>query len=82
MVEDHISALITKDPQKLKVYLEEFDGHCLRAYSYYKHLMPDITKKLEYLDKGGKFYKVTYDDGSVDYLSEFDETFKNLGETK
>lgn len=59
-----------------------FDGHCLRAYSYYKHLMPDITKKLEYLDKGGKFYKVTYDDGSVDYLSEFDETFKNLGETK
>ena len=80
MVEDHISALITKDPEKLKVYLEEFDGHCLRAY--YKHLMPDITRKLEYLDKGGKFYKVTYDDGSVDYLSEFDETFKNLGETK
>ena len=81
-LEDHISALITKDPQKLKVYLEKFDGHCLRAYSYYKHLMPDITRKLEYLDKGGKFYKVTYDDGSVDYLSEFDETFKNLGETK
>ena len=42
-LEDMISALTTKDPNKLKVYIEGYDGHCLRAYFYFKHLMPDIT---------------------------------------
>ena len=46
-LEDHISALTTKDSNKLKVYIDHFDGHCLRAYSYWKDLMPDITKELE-----------------------------------
>ena len=46
-LEDHISALVTKDPNKLKVYTDEYDGHCLRAYSYWTSLMPDITAKLE-----------------------------------
>lgn len=131
-LEDHISALLTKDPEKLKVYIpginykviingetkyigsddtieyngvtytgdslyqtfkdvssdafsvsknyefDAFDGHCLRAYSYYKHLMPDITEKLEYLNKGGKFYEVIDDEGNVKYLSEYDEEYKKL----
>lgn len=131
-LEDHISALLTKDPEKLKVYIpginykviingetkyigsddtieyngvtytgdslyqtfkdvssdafsvsknyefDAFDGHCLRAYSYYKHLMPDITEKLEYLNKGGKFYEVVDDEGNVKYLSEYDEEYKKL----
>lgn len=46
-LEDHISALTTKDSNKLKVYIDHFDGHCLRAYSYWKSLMPDITEALE-----------------------------------
>lgn len=46
-LEDHISALTTKDPNKLKVYLKNYDGHCLRAYSYFKDKMPDITAELE-----------------------------------
>lgn len=70
MVEDHISALVTKDPNKLKVYLESYDGHCLRAYSYWTSLMPDITAKLDEIHKEGKVYKVTYDDGSIEYLNE------------
>lgn len=41
-LEDRISALTTKDKNKLKVYTEGFDGHCLRAYTYFGHLMPDI----------------------------------------
>ena len=69
-LEDHISALVTKDPNKLKVYLELYDGHCLRAYSYWKNLMPDITAQLDEIHKEGKVYKVTYDDGSVEYLNE------------
>lgn len=41
-LEDRISALTTKDPNKLKVYTDGYDGHCLRAYSYFKDQMPDI----------------------------------------
>ena len=41
-LEDRISALTTRDPNKLKVYTDGFDGHCLRAYSYYGNIMPDI----------------------------------------
>jgi DNAP len=41
-VEDRISALTTKDPNKLDVYIKGFDGHCLRAYAYFKDQMPDI----------------------------------------
>lgn len=35
-LEDMISALTTKDPNKLKVYTDGFDGHCLRAASYFR----------------------------------------------
>jgi DNA polymerase-1 len=41
-LEDKISALTTKDSQKLKVYLDGYDGHSLRAYSYFGDRMHDI----------------------------------------
>lgn len=41
-LEDRISALTTKDPMKLKVYIDGYDGHCLRAYGYFGDKMPDI----------------------------------------
>ena len=43
-LEDRISALTTKDPNKLTVYLEGFDGHSLRAQAYFGELMPDIER--------------------------------------
>lgn len=41
-LEDRIDALKTKDPEKLKVYLDGYDGHSLRAYYFFKEHMPDI----------------------------------------
>lgn len=41
-LEDRISALTTKDPNKLKVYTDGYDGHSLRAYAYFGSQMPDI----------------------------------------
>lgn len=41
-VEDYISALTTKDPNKLNVYLRGFDGHCLRAAYYFRDKVPHI----------------------------------------
>src|SRR5699024_276600 len=41
-LEDRISALTTKDPNKLAVYIHGYDGHCLRAYSYWDYKMPNV----------------------------------------
>lgn len=37
-----ISGLTTKDPNRLKVYTDGYDGHCLRAYAYFKDEMTGI----------------------------------------
>lgn len=42
-LEDRISALVTKDPNKLKVYEDGYDGHSLRAYAYFGDQMTGIV---------------------------------------
>lgn len=58
-LEDRISALTTKDPNKLKVYTDGYDGHCLRAFSYFRDEMPDIEDTVESINsfavKGHKY---------------------------
>lgn len=46
-LEDRINALLTKDRNKLKVYTDGYDGHSLRAHSYWGHLMPRIQQATE-----------------------------------
>jgi len=46
-LEDRINAILTQDPQKIKVYSDGFDGHCLRAKAYFGDEMPDITDTVE-----------------------------------
>lgn len=46
-LEDYISALTTRDPNKLKVYEEGFDGHALRAAFYFKD---DLEKEGIFID--------------------------------
>lgn len=55
-LEDRISALQTKDPNKLKVYIEGYDGHSLRAYAYFKDQMPDIEPTKESINSIGSKY--------------------------
>ena len=45
-LEDRINALITVDPNKLKVYTDGYDGHNLRAFYYFGNEMPDIVEAL------------------------------------
>ncbi len=56
-LEDRISALTTKDPNKLKVYTDGYDGHSLRAYFYFSTLMPDIVETVESINSIQKKYK-------------------------
>jgi DNA polymerase-1 len=56
-LEDKISALTTKDPNKLKVYTDGYDGHSLRAFAYFGILMPDIRQA-----NNRRVFKVTQDE--------------------
>lgn len=54
-LEDMISALTTKDPNKLKVYTDGYDGHSLRAVAYwpeeFAYLNPDDVNQVNQLKK-------------------------------
>ena len=63
-LEDRISALTTKDKNKLKVYTDGYDGHMLRAYTYVGEYMPDIN----IIPDNEKGYRVEQEDGKVIYL--------------
>lgn len=56
-LEDKISALTTKDRNKIKVYTDGYDGHCLRAYAYYQEDMPDIVETVESINSISKVHK-------------------------
>ena len=56
-LEDKISALLTRDPNKLKVYTDGYDGHSLRAFGYFRDEMPDIEDTVESINSIAKKYK-------------------------
>lgn len=57
-LEDRISALTTKDPNKIKVYTDGYDGHSLRALAYFGDQMPDIDpNSVESVNSIQKKYK-------------------------
>lgn len=75
-LEDKISGLTTKDPNKLKVYTDGYDGHSLRAYAYWPDLMPDIRQSL-----GKRVFKITQGD-ETHYLLEGDQVQLSDGSVK
>lgn len=87
-LEDRISALTTKDPNKLKVYLDGFDGHSLRAYSYWTEQMPDIDpNSVESINSIQKKYKSLRQDSkpptfALTYQGTYATLMKNCGFSK
>ena len=57
LVEDRINTLLTRDPNKEKVYKDGYDGHCLRAYSYFGTQMPDIINTVDSINSIKKKYR-------------------------
>lgn len=64
-LEDYVSALTTKDPNKLKVYTDGYDGHCLRAFSYFPDRLPDIVDTVESINSIKKLHKVVRQDSKA-----------------
>lgn len=71
-LEDRISALTTKDPNKLKVYTDGYDGHSMRAFAYFGDQMPDIKMAAEteicYKAKMGDTYIYFGANETINYL--------------
>lgn len=83
-LEDYISALTTKDPNKLKVYLDQYDGHCLRAFSYFPDELPGIVDTVESINSiKKKFEAVRQESKAPTFLLTYGGTYhglmKNLG---
>lgn len=90
-LEDRISALTTKDPNKLKVYTDGYDGHSLRAVSYFGDQMPDIdpnsVQSINQLAiKGHKYGHLRQDSKTPTFLLTYGGTYigimEQLGWTK
>jgi DNA polymerase-1 len=78
-LEDKISGLTTKDPMKLKVYTDGYDGHCLRAFAYYREDMPDIVETVESINSIEKKYPDQRQESKVPtFALTYDGTFNTL----
>jgi DNA polymerase-1 len=73
-LEDKISAVTTRDPQKIKVYTDGYDGHCLRAFAYFGEHMSDIQN----CPPDAKAYKAIAGDNTFYFHSE--EKVEYLGQ--
>lgn len=71
-LEDKISAVTTRDPEKIKVYSDGYDGHCLRALAYFSDQMPDI----ELCPENAIAYKAVINGKSVYFHSEEKITYR------
>lgn len=84
-LEDYISALTTRDPNKLKVYIDGYDGHCLRAYAYFQEQMPDIDPtSVDSINSIAKKYPELRQESkaptfALTYQGTFATLMKNLG---
>ena len=83
-LEDYISALTTKDPNKLKVYLQKYDGHCLRAFSYFPEKLPGIVDTVESINSIKKKFPDIRQDSkgptfALTYLGTWITLVRNLG---
>jgi len=86
-LEDMISALTTKDKNKLKVYTDGYDGHCLRAYSYFRDQLPDIVDTVASINSiKTKYPQIRQDSKTPTFALTYSGTWhtlvKNLGMTK
>jgi DNA polymerase-1 len=83
-LEDRIDALLTKDTNKIKVYTDGYDGHCLRAYSYFGDQMVGIDNTVESINTIAKKYKnLRKDSKAPTFAATYGGTYKtfmtNLG---
>lgn len=83
-LEDYISALLSKDPNKMKVYTDGYDGHCLRAFAYFPQKLPGIINTVDSINSIKKLFPDVRQDSKaptflLTYLGTYHGLMKNCG---
>lgn len=86
-LEDRINALLTKDPNKLKVFTDGFDSHCLRAFYFFPDRLPGITEDVDSINSIKKLFPLARQDAkspafAIQYAGTWRTLVKNLGFTE
>jgi len=55
-LEERIGAILSQDPNRVKVYTDGFDGHSMRAHKYFANQMPDIVEALNKAETAKEFW--------------------------
>jgi len=55
-LEDRINTVLTKDPNKIKVFTEGYDSHCLRAFYFFPEKLPGIVDSVESINSIKKVF--------------------------
>lgn len=78
-LEDRISALTTKDPNKLKVYTDGYDGHSLRTFAYFPDQCVGIVDTVSSINSIQVKYKdLRYDSKAPTFALTYQGTYKTL----
>ena len=83
-LEDRINALLTKDPNKLKVFTDGYDSHCLRAFYFFPDRLPGITEDVESINSIKALFPQVRQDAkspafAIQYAGTWRTLVKNLG---
>lgn len=75
-LEDVANSLLTKDPAKVKVWSDSYDGHCYRMVNYWPNEFKDLPRGIE----GKEYFKIV-DNGTEYYLEASEEVTTADGKT-
>lgn len=71
-LESKIGALVTRDPIKMAVYTDGYDSHSFNTYTYFPDKLHIQSSKINEIAPNRKYFKITNDDGSVEYVTDLD----------
>lgn len=81
-LEELINALLTKDPNKLKIFTDGYDSHCFRTKGYWPDLTPDIDYSVASInsmaDKSSPYYPLRSKSKAPSFALQFWGTYITL----
>lgn len=86
-LEDRINALLTQDPNKIKVFTDGYDPHSMRTYAYWPEKFKHLPNTVEGINRIQEEYKEERSDSkpvsfALQYLGTWATLVKNCGFSK
>lgn len=55
-LEERIGAILSKDPERIKVYTQGYDSHSLRTLKYFPSELGDLDQKIQRAESATRFW--------------------------